>query len=319
MNRATPAGFHAGERAVQREAGVEQAAARLEEMLAPAELGAGVARFLGERTLLAITARDGDGRLWVSALSGRPGFAQVISPTTLTVAAYPRSDDPLRDLAAGEPVGLIAVDYARRRRFRLNGTLEVAGPDGLSIWVDEAYGNCPQFIPKRDLELAPDEDSASAGSTRAGLRTSNELSTEDRSLIAEADTFILGTSHPARGNDASHRGGPPGFVRVVDNALWWPDYVGNNMFNSLGNLRADPEAALLFSDFASGASLHLSGTAELRTTDIGAPGDDGRTGRRVVFTPTSIARSALPVHAEQVTPYALNPPLSDVSQPRTRR
>ena len=57
------------------------------------------------------------------------------------------------------------------------------------------------------------------------------------------ETFFLGTTHPDRGVDTSHRGGPAGFVRVEDGALWWPDYPGNNMFNSFGNLAVDDTAA----------------------------------------------------------------------------
>ena len=82
---------------------------------------------------------------------------------------------------------------------------------------------------------------------------------EDIRLIEAADTFFLGTTHAISGNDASHRGGPPGFVRVAPEHLWWPDYPGNNMFNSFGNLSADPTAALLFMDFRAGITLQLSG------------------------------------------------------------
>jgi len=53
-------------------------------------------------------------------------------------------------------------------------------------------------------------------------------------MIAASDTFFLGTTHPVRGSDASHRGGPAGFVRVDGDQLWWPDYPGNNLFNSFG-------------------------------------------------------------------------------------
>lgn len=78
-------------------------------------------------------------------------------------------------------------------------------------------------------------------------------------LVAGADTFFLGTTHPTRGNDASHRGGPPGFVRVTSpTTLWWPDFPGNNMFNSFGNLAVDDEAALLFTDFTTGATVQMS-------------------------------------------------------------
>ena len=83
------------------------------------------------------------------------------------------------------------------------------------------------------------------------------LSPKHAQLIANADTFFLGTIHPSRGADASHRGGPPGFVRVDGNRLWWPDYPGNNMFNSFGNLAVDPSAALLFIDFDTGTALQF--------------------------------------------------------------
>ena len=87
------------------------------------------------------------------------------------------------------------------------------------------------------------------------------LGADDIALIRSADTFFLGTTHPERGNDASHRGGPAGFVHVDHNTVEWPDYPGNNMFNSFGNLEIDPTAALLFIDFDSGRTLQLSGRA----------------------------------------------------------
>ncbi len=65
--------------------------------------------------------------------------------------------------------------------------------------------------------------------------------------------------------------------------LWWPDYPGNNMFNSFGNLRRDPAAALLFVDFATGGTLQLSGTAVVEWSAPVGAGDD-ESGRRVRFT-----------------------------------
>ena len=74
----------------------------------------------------------------------------------------------------------------------------------------------------------------------------------------------IATAHPERGADASHRGGNPGFVRIVDaHTLLIPDYAGNTMFLTLGNIQANPRAGLLFVDFASGSLLQLSGTAEI--------------------------------------------------------
>lgn len=285
-------GFHDGERAVQRQAGVVLDAARLERMLDPAELSTGVTRFLADQTFLSITARDRNGILWVSPLTGRPGFVEVNSTSTLSIHAGPEPHDPLHDLDPEQPVGIIALDYARRRRFRLNGTLEAASATELSVRIDQAFGNCPQYIPPRESEpLDPAELELSV--VGRGAQRFTSLTDGDRSQIALADSFILGTTHPDRGNDTSHRGGPAGFVRTAGNTLWWPDYVGNNMFNSFGNLRIDPEAALLFLDFAGREALHLSGTAELVTTEVGVPGDDGHTGRRVTFTTRQGARSRL--------------------------
>jgi len=58
-----------------------------------------------------------------------------------------------------------------------------------------------------------------------------------------------------------HRGGSPGFVRVEENRISWPDFVGNNMFNTLGNIERNPKVGLLFVDFESTETIQLSGAA----------------------------------------------------------
>jgi predicted pyridoxine 5'-phosphate oxidase superfamily flavin-nucleotide-binding protein len=304
--RLREAGFHDGELAVQARAGVSAAAARLSGMLAPAELGGGIARFLAARTFAALTARDHAGRLWISPLTGAAGFLAATSPTTLTVHAAPAAGDPLRAPRAGQPVGLLVIEFAARRRVRLNGTLTASGRNLLRIEVEQAYGNCPQYIQQRDLEPGP-----AAGPAPRPVRCGSALTRRDEDLIRRADTFLIGTTHPARGSDASHRGGPPGFVRAGNGQLWWPDYPGNNMFNTLGNLAVEPAAALLFCDFATGDTLHLSGTAALQWTATGVPGDDGGTGRRVLYAPEAlVAGQLLPRRASAVIASPHNPALT---------
>ncbi len=69
---------------------------------------------------------------------------------------------------------------------------------------------------------------------------------------------------PEGGADASHRGGRPGFVKALDErSLEFPDYPGNNMFNSLGNIAEHPRAGLLFPDFVTGDVIQLTGRAQL--------------------------------------------------------
>jgi predicted pyridoxine 5'-phosphate oxidase superfamily flavin-nucleotide-binding protein len=298
--------FHDGELAVQRRAGVRDAAQRLTGMLDAPDLRGSFGRFLADRSFAAMTARDPDGRLWISPLTGPPGFLDVVDAATLRVHTTPQPGDPLHGVAAGQPVGLLAIEFAKRRRVRVNGTLAEACPNSLTIEVDQAYGNCPQYIQQRVLESVSE---VAAGSIQFGP----ELSPADIAMVRRADTALLGTTHPDRGSDASHRGGPPGFVRVEDaHTLWWPDYPGNNMFNSYGNLAIDPAAALLFVDFESGTTLHLSGTAELEWAVTGA-GDDGGTGRRVRFAVEAVASgSCIPMRARQVVASPHNPPLTSV-------
>jgi predicted pyridoxine 5'-phosphate oxidase superfamily flavin-nucleotide-binding protein len=295
-------GFHPGEIAVQQRAGTRATAARLAGMLDAPDLRGGLAGFLADRSFAALSARDRDGRLWIAALTGPRGFLDVTGTSTLHVRTTP--GPPLDALPPGQPVGLLAIEFARRRRVRVNGTLSAAGVDGLTVDVDQAYGNCPQYIQQRLLEPIPPAEAA------AHLRCSDAMSAADIALVRRSDTFFLGTTHPDRGNDASHRGGTPGFVRVEDDrTLWWPDYPGNTMFNSLGNLAVDPTAALLFVDFESGATLHLSGRAETDWSTTTA-GDDGDTGRRVRFTVEAVASGgAIPLRAVGVAASPYNPPL----------
>ncbi|OBK73235.1 pyridoxamine 5'-phosphate oxidase family protein [Mycobacterium sp. 1165178.9] len=285
-------GFHDGELAMQRRAGVEAEAGRLESMLDSSGLSQGAARFLASQRFAALTGRDHNGVLWVSPLAAPPGFLRG-QEGVLHVSASPRDGDPLHEIPVGQQVGLIAIDFATRRRLRINGELVGADHGSMTVRVDQSYGNCPKYIHRRAIDVASLTAPPSKRPERATL-----LGPSDQAMIATSDTFFLGTSHPTRGSDASHRGGPPGFVRVDSpDRLWWPDFPGNNMFNSYGNLAVDDKAALLFLDFDTGATLHVTGTAHVRWTTPGATGDDGAVGRNVAFSVDAVATLAgLDIH-----------------------
>jgi ferredoxin-NADP reductase/predicted pyridoxine 5'-phosphate oxidase superfamily flavin-nucleotide-binding protein len=106
----------------------------------------------------------------------------------------------------------------------------------------------------------------SPGTPSRGAR----LTPDQIDWVAAADTFFIATGHrgegqnPAFGMDASHRGGDPGFVTVAsDTRLVFPDYAGNNHFNTIGNLVLDPRVGLLFVDFETGSLLQLTGRATI--------------------------------------------------------
>lgn len=251
--------FHEGERAVQERAGRAAQADKLGRGI-HAEIPDVFVPFLHEQRLLIAGAADGAGALWATALSGPPGFIAVRDRHSLAIAAQPPAGDALSDAwRPGLAVGLLAIDLATRRRARLNGTL--VGVDGGTslLRVREVFGNCPRYIQTRALA-----DDAAAAAAADPARRAAALDAAHREWIAAADTFFIASAHPARGADASHRGGAPGFVQVRDaQTLRWPDYAGNGMFQTLGNLAAHPLAGLLFVDFTRGALLQLSGSAHV--------------------------------------------------------
>jgi uncharacterized protein len=75
----------------------------------------------------------------------------------------------------------------------------------------------------------------------------SEFTDSDKAFIESLDYFFLATSNPVGQPDCSFKGGSPGFVRVVrPDLLVWPDYDGNGMFKSLGNIAINPSIGMLF-------------------------------------------------------------------------
>jgi hypothetical protein len=98
------------------------------------------------------------------------------------------------------------------------------------------------------------------------LRT--EFTEKDRQFIESAPFFFLATADATGQPNVSHKGGLPGFVRVVGPAeLAYPDYDGNGMFMSLGNVLENPKVGMLFIDFEHPTRLVVRGRATVRRDD----------------------------------------------------
>ena len=91
----------------------------------------------------------------------------------------------------------------------------------------------------------------------------------DAAFIAEQSFFFLATADDQGRPDCSFKGGPAGFVRVTaPDTLIFPDYDGNGMFRSLGNLAANPHVGLLFLSVGERPQrLRVNGAAEVLTDD----------------------------------------------------
>jgi predicted pyridoxine 5'-phosphate oxidase superfamily flavin-nucleotide-binding protein len=96
----------------------------------------------------------------------------------------------------------------------------------------------------------------------------NAFTDEDRAFIESRPLFFLATADADGRPDCSHKGGLPGFVRVVTpDTLAFPDYDGNGMFKSLGNMLANPAVGILFIDFESPGRLRVNGRASVNDND----------------------------------------------------
>jgi predicted pyridoxine 5'-phosphate oxidase superfamily flavin-nucleotide-binding protein len=93
---------------------------------------------------------------------------------------------------------------------------------------------------------------------------------EDRAFIERIDMFFLATADADGRPQCSYKGGDPGFVRVLDErTIAFPNYDGNGMYLSIGNLLENPHVGLLFIDFVSTrpSRLRLNGIAAIDEHD----------------------------------------------------
>jgi predicted pyridoxine 5'-phosphate oxidase superfamily flavin-nucleotide-binding protein len=96
----------------------------------------------------------------------------------------------------------------------------------------------------------------------------DEFTDDDRAFIESRPLFFIATADAEGHPDCSHKGGLPGFVRVVDRqTIAFPSYDGNGMFKSLGNLLVNPHVGLLFIDFESPKRLRVNGEASVHADD----------------------------------------------------
>lgn len=274
--------YHEGEIAVQARAGQRELAGRHGRLIGD-RIMQGALDFVATRPMVVVGSVSPREDVWASVVFGPVGFVGASDRhVAIDLARAIRTHgDPLwsnleRDDAH---VGMLFIDLATRRRVRVNGRASLDGPERLNVAVTESFPNCSRFIHRR-------EPGAIASERRGGSGVEVPVGPALGALASRADTLFVATAHATRGVDVSHRGGAPGFVKVrSDGALRVPDYAGNGMFNTLGNLSVDPRAGLLFVDFQRGDLLQLTGRAEIEWDVDDPAGETGGTRRWWTFQP----------------------------------
>ena len=258
--------FHAGEQTIQRLAGVRDRIERKGRAVIRDYMPEQHRAFFAALPFVVVGLADPNGHPWATTLSGAPGFMHSTEETLLSIKAWLAPGDPLHScIRDGAPVGGLGIELSTRRRNRINGRIEncIIG-EGFSIRVQQSFGNCPKYIQARN-------ERPQLSKPLPESRIAFHLGDNEVSFIAEADTFFIASRsaqldqmESSQGLDVSHRGGLPGFVQVVSrNELCFPDFSGNLLFNTLGNLEVDPRAGLLFIDFRSGRMLHIIGRTRI--------------------------------------------------------
>jgi predicted pyridoxine 5'-phosphate oxidase superfamily flavin-nucleotide-binding protein len=169
-----------------------------------------------------------------------------------------------------------------------------------SLWATDFEGShmTIQTINNSELVFPPSarREQAKRGSARGYERKiasgfPDRITPELAAFIAELDTAFLGTASAAGAPYVQHRGGPKGFIKVLDErTLGFADYAGNRQYITLGNLAENDRAYLFLLDFAGRQRIKVWGRARVVEDDpallerLVDPGYRARPERAILFT-----------------------------------
>jgi ferredoxin-NADP reductase/predicted pyridoxine 5'-phosphate oxidase superfamily flavin-nucleotide-binding protein len=240
------------------------------------------ASFMLQRApLLALGTTDALSRPWTTLWGGLPGFSEPLGgghigtrtlvdgendPVAQELVGNARNGDMMQHEDGGKPVARKRVKIAGRVIAGTVRDVDVESEKAtmqdqiqLVTKVEQSLGNCPKYLNQYEIEPAVVNSQL--------VWKSPVLSDESKALISSADMFFMST-RTEDDMDVNHRGGHPGFVRIMSSdEIVYPEYSGNRLYQSLGNLQVDPSIGVTFPNFETGDVLYLTGTA---TIHIGA-------------------------------------------------
>lgn len=230
----------------------------------------------------------------------------------------------------GKLMAGLSIDLATRDRVKFGGRL-VAGrvqderddkgdngtraePDvnsvarvQMAMLVEESLGNCPKYLNKKAIRAhLPSPQLVSEALP---------LSKEALELISKADLFFMSSTN-GEGMDVNHRGGPPGFVRIVSNNnedgvnLCYPEYSGNRFYQSLGNMHIRPLVGMVVPNFETSDVLYLTGETKILVgADAARIITHTKLAVRIRVTAARFVKNGLPFRGDFVDYSPYNPPL----------
>ncbi|POR38466.1 Uncharacterized protein TPAR_01325 [Tolypocladium paradoxum] len=314
--------FHEGESAVRQMLKVPPS----ENPTSPG-LPAPYAMRVQQSPLVALGTLDAQGRPWTTVWGGERGFA---GPVAQGVLGFSSDVDTRHDPVFGalwegagedglvQPGGgrgkmmaALAIDLETRDRVKLAGVMMAGSAKEEAVQaamaVTESLGNCPKYLNKKDVRRH----------SPAGARLVSEglpLPEEALALVDKADMFFLSSTN-GETMDTNHRGGTQGFVRVVRNdeedvVLVYPEYSGNRLYQTLGNLRVNPLIGIVVPDYDTSDVLYLTGSSSI-LVGHDASSLIARTNLAVKITVTSarFVKAGLPFQGTLGEPSPYNPPL----------
>jgi uncharacterized protein len=255
----SPLRYHAGQIAIQEEAKTTHIAERLAYWVGP------VAEFALGADLFLLATANPDNTLGFTVISGAPPLIEALGESSRRVRHQPEESNLhiqfkpalAPQVSQPTPCGGLAISLAQARRVRINGLL-IPGTDTSELAPEETFTLCRKYMaPSLPLDDAQ----------RLGPTAREPLPLDDpwlADLLSRTETAFLASVSPEGMPDVAHRGGPPGFLELNAATLTWSEYVGDGVFKSAGNIRANGVMTLLVADLDSGDGVELSGHATYR-------------------------------------------------------
>lgn len=285
---------------------------------------------LNEAPLLALGAVDEQGRPWTTIWGGKHGFAGPVGESVIGINSTVDGEyDPVLEALLGDTSEDKVVEYKKkgpimaglsinleiRKRVKLYGSMKVGRVDWkgsspraqLLMDIEGSIMNCPKYL--NEKYIVP------ATPTPKLLSNSLQLPPEAVTLVEKADLFFISSSHGTEDMDTNHRGGPTGFVRILSNdatgaVIVYPEYSGNRLYQTLGNLQETPLAGLVFPDFDTGDVLYMTGKTNILVgEDASSILPRCKLAVQITVTSARFVEKGLPFRGIAGEPSPYNPPV----------